>query len=64
MLGSFTVDVPGGSRLDRDVDVVWVTAKSTGLEAALALAPPDRVQGATVVPLLNGVDHLALLRSR
>jgi 2-dehydropantoate 2-reductase len=64
VLGSFTVEVPAVSQLDREVDVVWVTAKSTGLEAALALAPPDRVNGATVIPLLNGVDHLAVLRSR
>ena len=64
VLGSFTVEVPAVAELDRTVDVVWVTAKSTGLEASLALAPPDRVKGAKVVPLLNGVDHLALLRSR
>ena len=64
VLGSFTVDVPAVAALDREVDAVWVTTKSTGLESALALAPPERVDGATVVPLLNGVDHLALLRRR
>src|SRR6478752_1898946 len=64
VLGSFTADVPASAQLDRDVDVVWVTAKSTSLEAALDLAPPDRVDEATIVPLLNGVDHLAVLRAR
>ncbi len=62
VLGSFTADVPASSQLDQDVDVLWVTAKSTSLVAALDLASPDRVDGATVIPLLNGVDHLAVLR--
>ncbi len=64
VLGSFTAEVPATAQLDGGVDVVWVTVKSTSLEAALDLAPPDRVDGATVIPLLNGVDHLAVLRKR
>jgi 2-dehydropantoate 2-reductase len=63
-LGDFEVDVATASALDRDVDALWVTPKATQLEAALELAPPGRVGGAVVVPLLNGVDHVALLRSR
>ena len=50
--------------LDRDVEVLWVATKATQLEAALELAPPDRVGRAVVVPLLNGVEHVALLRAR
>jgi 2-dehydropantoate 2-reductase len=64
VLGDFEVDVAGASELDRDVDVLWVTTKATALEASLALAPPDRVGDATVIPLLNGVDHVGLLRDR
>jgi len=64
VLGSFTANVPAAARLDREVDVLWVTAKSTSLEAALSLAPGERVGGATVIPLLNGIDHLAVLRRR
>jgi 2-dehydropantoate 2-reductase len=63
-LGDFDVEVPAAPMLDRDVDVLWVTTKATQLEASLALAPPERVGNAVVVPLLNGVDHLALLRTR
>ena len=63
-LGDFDVDVATTSGLDREVDVLWVTTKATQLEAALELAPPDRVTGAVVVPLLNGVDHVQLLRAR
>jgi 2-dehydropantoate 2-reductase len=41
-----------------------VATKATQLEAALALASAERVGESAVVPLLNGVDHVALLRSR
>jgi len=64
VLGDFEVDVSTASALDRELDVLWVTPKATQLEAALELAPPERVGDAVVVPLLNGVDHLALLRER
>jgi 2-dehydropantoate 2-reductase len=63
-LGDFDVDVATASALDRDVDTLWVTPKATQLGAALELAPSERVGDAVVVPLLNGVDHVALLRTR
>ncbi len=44
-------------------DVLWITVKATELESALAaIANPDAVRA--IVPLLNGIDHLALLRSK
>jgi 2-dehydropantoate 2-reductase len=64
VLGDFEISCPGSSTLDREVDVVWVTTKATQLESALLLAPPGRVGDATVIPLLNGIDHVALLRTR
>jgi len=63
-LGDFEVSVPAAARLDRQVDVLWVTVKAAALDAALALAPPELVGEAMVVPLLNGVDHMAILRER
>ena len=63
VLGDFEVEVPATAMLDRDVDALWVTTKATQLEASLVLAPPERVGAAVVIPLLNGVDHLALLRT-
>jgi 2-dehydropantoate 2-reductase len=62
LLGNFDARVPAAPRLDRDVDVLWVTTKATQLEGAL-----DRVddrEGMVVVPLLNGLEHVALLRER
>jgi len=45
------------------VDVLWLAVKATQLEASLgALKTPDRVTA--IVPLLNGIDHIALLRER
>jgi 2-dehydropantoate 2-reductase len=44
-------------------DVLWITVKATQLEPALtALKNPDAVHA--IVPLLNGIDHAALLRGR
>jgi 2-dehydropantoate 2-reductase len=44
-------------------DVLWITVKATELESALgALTNPAAVRA--IVPLLNGIDHLPLLRSR
>lgn len=62
LLGEFDVDVPASSRLDREVDVLWVTVKATQLDDALALASPAIARQAAVVPLLNGIDHVSRLR--
>lgn len=44
-------------------DVLWLTVKATQLDDSLAaLKNPSAVNA--IVPLLNGIDHLALLRSR
>ena len=64
VLGDFEVDVPAAPALEREIDVLWIATKATQLDDALALAPAERVDGATVIPLLNGVDHVALLRER
>lgn len=64
VLGDFEVPVRGLPALDSPVDVLWVATKATQLGQALSLAAPEVVSEAVVVPLLNGVDHLALLRRR
>src|SRR5919199_1123027 len=64
MLGTFEAPVRVIDRLDEPFDVVWVTVKATALEAALHAVPEEKLGGGVVVPLLNGVDHVALLRER
>ena len=60
--GKFTVDVSVAAEVP-PVDVLWITVKAAQLEPALAaLKNPDEVQG--IVPLLNGIDHVALLRGK
>jgi 2-dehydropantoate 2-reductase len=45
------------------VDVLWIAVKATQLQDSLAaLTRPESVTA--IVPLLNGIDHLALLRRR
>jgi 2-dehydropantoate 2-reductase len=64
VLGDFDVEVPATSVLDREIDVLWVTPKATQLAAALELVPADRLGTCVVVPLLNGLDHVGVLRER
>jgi 2-dehydropantoate 2-reductase len=64
VLGNFEVAVATASRLYGEPDVLWVTPKATQLEAALELAPAAVVGDAVVVPLMNGVDHVGILRGR
>jgi 2-dehydropantoate 2-reductase len=53
---SVTAEVP-------PVDVLWLTVKATQLDESLrAITNPAAVRA--IVPLLNGIDHIALLRSR
>src|SRR5580700_283639 len=60
--GTFTVDVGLATEVP-SVDVLWITVKATQLDPALAsLKNPDAARG--IVPLLNGVDHIAVLRAR
>jgi 2-dehydropantoate 2-reductase len=62
--GDFTVSVDAAERLTEPVDVCLVTVKATQLVEALDRLPPDVVGSALIVPLLNGVEHLPLLRQR
>jgi 2-dehydropantoate 2-reductase len=59
-LGDFTARPRAVASLDEPAEVLIVATKASGLLEALARieAPP-----ALVVPLLNGLDHMALLRA-
>lgn len=60
--GKFTVNVAVAAEVPA-VDVLWITVKATQLDSALAaLKNPEGVHA--IVPLLNGIDHVALLRGR
>jgi 2-dehydropantoate 2-reductase len=59
--GNFTVPIERASRVP-PADVVWIAVKSTQLETALRSLPATDTVGA-IVPLLNGIDHVAHLRA-
>ncbi len=61
LLGDFVAHPRAAVRLEEPVDVLIVATKAAGLRAALErvdLDPP------LVLPLLNGLDHIAVLRER
>jgi 2-dehydropantoate 2-reductase len=60
-LGEFTARPAAVARLQGPVDTLIVATKAAGLEPAL-----ERIaaEPALVLPLLNGLDHLAVLRER
>ena len=63
-LGSFSVPVGRASSVEAPCEVLWITVKATQLEPALrsVTVAPDQI--GAVVPLLNGMDHIAVLRAR
>jgi 2-dehydropantoate 2-reductase len=60
--GNFTVPVACATEVP-PADVLWIAVKATQLNAALASFTNAEAVGA-IVPLLNGIDHLAMLRAR
>jgi 2-dehydropantoate 2-reductase len=61
--GKFTVPVSVISEVMDPFDILWVTTKATQLETALgSIRSAAGIH--TVVPLLNGVDHVQFLRER
>jgi len=60
--GDFEVNVAVAAEVP-PVDVLWITVKATQLEPALsALKNSGAIRA--IVPLLNGIDHVSVLRSR
>ncbi|MGW7366657.1 ketopantoate reductase family protein [Streptomyces sp. NPDC054841] len=62
--GDFAAAVDADTELREPVDVAFVTVKQTALPVALDRIPPQVLGDGIVVPLLNGIDHLAALRRR
>ena len=63
--GSTTVAHPEATtRLDRPVGLLVVAVKAYDLDAALDRVEPQALDGALVLPLLNGLEHVDALRAR
>jgi 2-dehydropantoate 2-reductase len=59
--GEFVVHPRATTQLQEQVDVLIVATKAAGLESALERV---KAQPKLVLPLLNGLDHIAVLRER
>ncbi len=64
LLGDFDAQIPAAATLEEPVDVVWVTTKAHQLPEALKRVPESAADDSVVVPLLNGLDHVEVLRGR
>jgi 2-dehydropantoate 2-reductase len=63
--GSLTAPAKATASLKQRVDVLWIATKTYQLQSALEeieVSPAD--SPAHVIPLLNGIDHIAPLRAR
>ncbi len=60
-IGDFVAHPQAVSRLEQAPDALIVATKAAGLESALSRI---ECEPGLVVPLLNGLDHLAVLRAR
>ncbi len=60
--GNFRVPVEHATTVP-PADVLWITVKATQLDSALT-ALPDGERVTAMVPLLNGIDHVAALRHK
>jgi 2-dehydropantoate 2-reductase len=64
LLGDFDAQLSAAATLEEPVDVVWVTTKAPQLAEALERVPEGAADDSVLVPLLNGLDHVELLRRR
>ena len=60
--GNFTATPRAATHLSEPVDAVLVTVKATHLEEAAKRVPPAALGDAIVVPFLNGLEHVDVLR--
>ncbi|MEU9169008.1 2-dehydropantoate 2-reductase [Streptomyces sp. NPDC048420] len=64
VFGDFTTPVEADTELREPVDACVIAVKHTSLLAALDRVPPTALGDGLLVPLLNGVEHPAALRTR
>jgi 2-dehydropantoate 2-reductase len=62
--GTTVVHPEASERLERSVALLVVAVKAHDLEAALERVDADALASAVVLPLLNGLEHMDVLRGR
>jgi 2-dehydropantoate 2-reductase len=61
--GDFQVSMKTATRLERPVDACLIAVKNTQLTEALERVPSGALGDGLVVPFLNGIEHVDLLRT-
>ena len=64
LVGDLREPVGVAAELEREVDVCLVAVKAADLDASLRRVPPAALGSALLVPFLNGVEHVDVLRRR
>ncbi len=59
-----TAEPYGTTLLDGPVDLLLVTVKAPALDDALGRVEPQAVERAVILPLMNGIEHVATIRER
>lgn len=62
--GNIEARVRHATNLNEPVDVLWVAVKAHQLVVALRAVPADGSGIGAIIPLQNGIDHVAVLRSQ
>ena len=62
--GTLTARMEVVERLAKPVDLLLVTVKAPGLDDAVERVDPGAVEHGVVLPLLNGIEHMDVLRAR
>jgi 2-dehydropantoate 2-reductase len=62
--GTLTARVEAVEELAKPVDLLLVTVKAPALAEAIERVSPELVAAGAVVPLLNGLEHMDVLRAR
>jgi 2-dehydropantoate 2-reductase len=62
--GTLTARLEVVEQLTKPVDLLLVTVKAPALADAIKRVEPDAISSGVVLPLLNGIEHMAPLRQR
>ena len=64
ILGDYVARPRAVARLDIQPELLFVTTKATSLQAALERVDKEFVNNTVIIPLLNGIEHVQMLRDR
>jgi 2-dehydropantoate 2-reductase len=64
LFGNFSTHPEVAGRLSTPPDLLFIATKANHLDSALDRIDPACLDGTVIIPLLNGLEHMPLLRAR